>query len=271
MITVRCMCGETYQADEQHAGRRIRCNKCGTVLEIAAVLTSRDTVGPRARSESSSTKPSGDSRPTYPGRTPKPSKRRWLVAASLAGMLLLSWGIYRITNSPQEKMFSVGSRLNVPAIPAPVATVPPMLPACHPEADIRPWSGAELGGGYRGGLGSLRVRNGTDFDAVAVLIDDTGDIPRRAIFIRTGESGAMTSVPPGRYRLRFQLGSDWLAERRFCRSRGTSEFDGAFSFEEIESGRGTKYSVHEVTLHAVPHGTARTHVVLDERFELPSP
>ena len=116
----------------------------------------------------------------------------------------------------------------------------------------------------------MRVANGTAFDAVTVLIDDVTDTPLRAIFIRTGESGAMTSVPPGRYRLRFQLGSDWLAERRFCKPRGTSEFDGAFNFEEIESDGGTRYSVHEVTLHAVPRGTARTHVVLDERFELPS-
>jgi hypothetical protein len=79
----------------------------------------------------------------------------------------------------------------------------------------------------------------------------------------------MTSVLRGRYRLRFQLGSDWLAERRFCRTCGTFEFDSTFDFAEVESDRGTRYRAHEVTLHAVPQGTAKTHAVSGSNFELP--
>jgi len=268
MITVRCTCGETYNADEQHAGRRIRC-RCGKVLEIVAAPNPRDLVGSQERFDSSSREPLDRPAEAYPRRTPKPIARRWAVAASVAGILLLSWGVYHIANPPQEKNSRASVRPPPPAIPAPVATVQPVLPPCSPEAQVRPRSGAELGGRHRGGLGRLRVANGTDSDAVAVLIDDATEAPRRAIFIRSGESGAMTSVPPGRYRLRFQLGSDWLAERRFCRTRGTSEFDSAFDFEEVESDRGTRYSTYELTLHPVPQGTARTHVVSDSRFELP--
>ena len=156
-----------------------------------------------------------------------------------------------------------------PAIPRHVATVQPVPPSCPPNAQARPPSGAEIGGRYRGGLGKLRVENGTDDDAVAVLIDDATEAPRRAIFIRSRESGSMASVPPGRYRLRFQVGSDWLTERGFCWLRGTSEFDSAFDYGEIESERGTQYKTYEVTLHPVPQGTARTHVIADSRFELP--
>ena len=79
----------------------------------------------------------------------------------------------------------------------------------------------------------------------------------------------MTSVPLGRYRLRFQVGSEWLPERRFCWLRGTSEFDSAFEFGEIKSETGTQYKTYEVTLHPVPEGTARTHVLADSSFELP--
>ena len=128
-----------------------------------------------------------------------------------------------------------------------------------------------MGSRSRNGLGKLQVANGTDVDAVAVLIDNGTGVPRRAIFIRTGESGAMTSVPAGHYRLQFQLGSDWLAERRFCRPRGTSEFDSVLDFDEVRSGEGIRYSIHKVTLHPVLEGSARTHVVSDQRFELPPP
>jgi vancomycin resistance protein VanJ len=33
LITVRCSCGEVFHADEQHAGRRLRC-RCGKLVEI---------------------------------------------------------------------------------------------------------------------------------------------------------------------------------------------------------------------------------------------
>lgn len=271
MITIRCTCGETYHADEQHIGRRIRCHRCGKVLEVVTASRPQDLVGSQARSGSSPAKPLDTSAEAYPRRTSKPATSRWMVAASLAGLFLLSWGVYHIVNLPQERIVTPSVRPPALPVPPPTTTVQPLLPPCQSEAQSRPRSGAELGGRYRGGLGRLRVANGTDLDAVAVLIDDATEGPRRAIFIRSGESGAMTSVPPGRYRLRFQLGSEWLAERRFCRTRGTSEFDGPFDFEEVESVTGTRYSTYEVTLHTVPEGTARTHVVPDERFDLPPP
>jgi hypothetical protein len=196
MTTVRCTCGETYHADEQHAGRRIRC-RCGKVLNIVAAPNPRELAGSQELGPSSRT-PVDRAPEAHPRRVSKPTALRWVVAASVAGSLLLSWGVYRIANPPQEKKSSASVRLPPPAIPAPVATVQPVLPPCSPETQFRPRSGAELGGRPGGGLGRLRVANGTDSDAVAVLIDDATEGPRRAIFIRSGESGAMTSVPPGR-------------------------------------------------------------------------
>lgn len=268
MITVKCTCGETYHADEQHVGRRIRC-QCGNVLEIIKTANSPDVVGPEERSASSSRDSSDGSADPYLRRTATFTARQWVIGASVAGILLLSWGVYLVANAPQGENSTASVRHAPAAVPAPVATLQPVPPPCPPEARIHPRSGTELGGQHRGGLGRLQVANGTDSDAVAVLIDDATETPRRAIFIRSGELGAVTSVPSGRYRLRFQLGTDWLAERRFCRIRGTSEFSSAFDFQEIESDKGTRYSAYEVTLHPVPQGTARTHAVSDSRFELP--
>jgi hypothetical protein len=81
-------------------------------------------------------------------------------------------------------------------------------------------------------LGSLRVENGTNLDAAAVLIDDITEAPRRA----------------------FHTGSDWLAQRRFCQPHYTSEFEMVFDFGQLESEGGTEYKYYKVTL-PVPLGT----------------
>jgi hypothetical protein len=166
MITVRCTCGETYHADEHYGGRRIRC-KCGKFLEIVAVPNPRDLVGSQERSGSSSIEPSDRPAEAYWRRTRKALPRLWAVAVSVSGILLLSWGVYRIANPPQEKNSSASLRSTPLAVPAPVATVQPMPLMCAPEAQVRPRSGAELGGRHRGGFGRLQVANGTEYDAVA--------------------------------------------------------------------------------------------------------
>ena len=202
----------------------------------------------------------------------------WIAAAGLAGIIFVSWSVHRSANPPEAKTLTASSRRPSAPLPAPVAQRPapvasaqPVPTPCQADAQVRPRSGTEIGSRYRGGLGALRVANGTDVDAVALLMDNGTEIPRRAIFIRSGESGAMTSVPAGHYRLQFQLGSDWISERRFCLLRGTSEFESVFDFDEVPSDRGIRYSIHDVTLHPVPEGKARTHLVSNERFELPPP
>ena len=115
------------------------------------------------------------------------------------------------------------------------------------------------------------ITNGTVFDAVATLVDNSSETPRRAIYIRQRESGSITSIPPGRYRLQFQLGTDWLTERRFCRLSGSSEFVDTFDYAEVKSDKGIKYSTHEVTLHPVKEGKAKVRKLENSRFILPPP
>ena len=96
--------------------------------------------------------------------------------------------------------------------------------------------------------------------------------PRAAQFtFRQQESGSITSIPPGHYRLQFQLGTDWLTERRFCRLSGSSEFVDTFDYAEVKSDKGIKYSTHEVTLHPVKEGKAKVRKLENSRFILPPP
>ena len=189
--------------------------------------------------------------------------RGWLIPASVIVVIITLWGIDRSVNPPEGTNTNV--RRSTPASSTPAtatskpispaivdpatATFEPILAPCPSEALQRPASGAELAGQYHGGLGRVVITNGTVFDAVATLVDNSSETARRAIYIRQRESGSITSIPPGRYRLQFQLGTDWLTERRFCRLSGSSEFEDTFDYVEVKSNNGIKYSTHEVTLH----------------------
>src|SRR5438105_2200276 len=43
MITLNCICGERYFADESHAGRKIQCLKCGQILLIETFQPNADS------------------------------------------------------------------------------------------------------------------------------------------------------------------------------------------------------------------------------------
>ena len=180
-------------------------------------------------------------------------------------MIITLWGIDRSVNPPEGTNTNV--RRSTPASSTPAtATFEPILAPCPSEALQRPASGAELARQYHGGLGRVVITNGTVFDAVATLVDNSSETPRRAIYIRQRESGSITSIPPGRYRLQFQLGTDWLTERRFCRLSGSSEFEDTFDYAEVKSDKGIKYSTHEVTLHPVKEGKAKVRKLENSRF-----
>jgi hypothetical protein len=126
---------------------------------------------------------------------------------------------------------------------------------CADDGAVRTRSGAELGGEQdRRGLGKLQIDNRTGWDAVATLIEDPDGTPRRAIFIHDGARGVITSIRSGRYRLRFQPGSDCGVGRRFCRDSDTSESEEAFDFREVSSESGSGYATYHVTLrkHVAP-------------------
>jgi hypothetical protein len=143
---------------------------------------------------------------------------------------------------------------------------------CSLENVIRPSSSEELGGSYRGGVSRLRIVNGTELDAVALLVEVQPALPRRAIYIRAEESGLITQIPPGVYHLQFQLGSSWpRGGTGFCQTRATSQFDRSLNFEERYTNDGVEYSSFDVTLHPVPQGTATTHGIPPAAFQLPPP
>lgn len=133
----------------------------------------------------------------------------------------------------------------------------------------RPRSGTEIGDSYQGGLGSLRIKNGGETDAIAVLLEDGTNAPKRAVYIRRGETGLMAAMPVGAYRVQFQLGTNWLRSGRFCQITSTSEFEDLLTFEERTTADGTEYSNFELTLYTVAGGNAETNAL--PNIPLPMP
>jgi hypothetical protein len=158
MLTLSCTCGETYHADEQHAGGRIRC-KCGKFVEIVANPKPADLIDSQERFAPSSRESSDVSTGMYVRRSGDVQVRWWVIGGSIVGILVLCGGVYLIAN-PREGRNSTRALAHAPTpMPATGTTVQPVLPPCLPDAHVRPASGAELGGRHRGGLGRLRVVN----------------------------------------------------------------------------------------------------------------
>ncbi|MGE0705145.1 MAG: hypothetical protein AB7F99_08945 [Vicinamibacterales bacterium] len=152
---------------------------------------------------------------------------------------ILAWSVLAALLTPQATGAQQMSKLVVP-------------PGCFPELVAeRPGSGAEIGGAYRGGFGSLHIKNDSESDAIAVLIDARTRIARRAIYIRRAETGVMSSIPAGEYRVQFQMGDTWLTTNRFCTIVGTSQFDDLLTFAARDDVDAVAYSRYDLTLFPV--------------------
>lgn len=202
----------------------------------------------------------------------KLSKGRWLILAAAAVFIVIGFAhnFGKLAPLPTSSQVIPNQSIRQPDSPRiPAAPPTPQVSACPPNLIKRPVSGAELGGHYSGGLGLVRIINGTASDAAAVLVQAQKNIPVRSIYIRSHESGLITKVPAGTYSLRFQFGSSWRTDRKFCEISGTSVFEENFDFNEKKSEEGVHYMEWEVTLNPVPQGTARTQKIPDATFVLP--
>lgn len=113
------------------------------------------------------------------------------------------------------------------------------------------------------GQSTLTVKNGTAQDALVKLTRSDTDATIRTVYVVRQSDWTITGIAPGRYLLRFALGNDWdPVLLRFQRNVSFSEFEDSFDFEDD----GLTYTIWEVTLHAVPGGSAETESINAEDF-----
>jgi hypothetical protein len=262
MITVKCSCGEIYHTEKQNVGRKLRC-KCGKILEIIAPPHFQDT-SPIKESEKVANQHC-QSKPKIESNW----KHRAIIASICALLVFLIGPTIWMDFFP-DKELSTNYSTSGSTIPAPAGKFQQSSPSCPLENIVRPQSSYEIGGRNRDGLGKLQIDNGTQYDAIASLVNEVSNVSVRAIFIRSQQNGYMTSIPKGQYHVQFQIGSDYLKyEGRFCRTKCSYEFENKFDYSETKSDRGITYSSYSVTLHPVLEGTARTKTIPDGLFKLP--
>jgi hypothetical protein len=114
------------------------------------------------------------------------------------------------------------------------------------------------------GMGELKVENGTDLDAVAILSrSEQPNIPLLAVYIQAGDSYAVKRIGDGIYILWYTLGKDWDdTSKSFLRNTSLNRFEDELSFTTTASA----YEVYEATLHPVVGGTAETEPVDSNTF-----
>lgn len=138
-----------------------------------------------------------------------------------------------------------------------------------PKLEItRPDSGAEmLKNGKKGGLGKLKISNGTDNDAIAKLVDTTTGKTYRQVYIWRYTYLTITNIRQGRYYLMFATGRDYAPSiAKFTSDQSYEKFDEILEYTEIREISGVKWKEYSATLNPVSYGNARTSSVGESDF-----
>ncbi len=123
---------------------------------------------------------------------------------------------------------------------------------------MRPASGTEMGvARATGGLGSLTVDNGTEYDAIVKLVRDSRT--QRSMYVRSKEKATMSNVSTGYYRIFFSTGKDLdPTTGQFQVDDSYSEFEQSLVFLETPKATSLEYSTYQITLQPVVGGNAKT-------------
>lgn len=116
---------------------------------------------------------------------------------------------------------------------------------------------------YLNGLGELQIKNGTNLDAIAKLVNMTINKSIFTVYIKANNTYTIKNVKDGNYKLFFNLGNDWNSQiKAFNVNSGYEVFEDLFDFTTREYEEGnyirTRYSKFEVTLNPVIGGQAKT-------------
>lgn len=132
-------------------------------------------------------------------------------------------------------------------------------------------NGTVLQSSYGNGFGRLSIDNGTDYDAVAKLINTRGLVSVITVYIQSKSTYTVTGIEDGNYSLKFHLGKDWdTLENRLKVEPTYAKFRENFSYTtsvtEEYDGTRTRYAEYQVTLNPVVGGTAKTNGISETEF-----
>jgi hypothetical protein len=270
MIDVACLqCGTVHHASPEHLGRQLRCAGCGAPVLIASP-TKQDTCSGTLHAET----PQAPRRETLKNRAAVFLQR--LRHPLLTGALLLVvaalviiFGIRLFGTKESQKAGSASNNQQGPAkslsqeaaatqmVPTPsVASSVPAPQVCDERSARRLANGFMLDDeGQAGGLGIIKIVNGTTDDAVLNLVTSNSGETVRSVYIRNHNRASIRRLHPGTYRAYFALGTDWddSSDSFVCES-AFNEFGKPLVLRELTEIGRTEYTELEITLHPVISG-----------------
>ncbi len=184
-------------------------------------------------------------------------KRKLFILIVIA--LLFFIGLYVKNNKPIPPPISV-----IPSNQSELKSIPE-IPQKDPKDYISLQNGTVFSkkSYYLNGLGELQIKNGTNLDAIAKLVNTTVSKSIFTVYIKANSTYTIKNVKDGNYKLFFNLGNDWNSQiKAFNVNSGYEVFEDLFDFTTREYEEGdyirTRYSKFEVTLNPVIGGQAKT-------------
>lgn len=117
-------------------------------------------------------------------------------------------------------------------------------------------------------LGELKIENGSQYDAIAKLVNSLTNTSVYSVYIAAGSNYSIKQIPDGKFQLLFSLGKDWdLSNNKFKSCKTFARFDDSFIFTTTRQFYGLEYSTFRVTLNPVVGGTAKTNEIVETEFD----
>jgi hypothetical protein len=265
MLKISCaVCGRIFSADVEHIGKRLRCSGCGNEVPIQGSERQQGTAPTIRTSEIPRAVPIKRQRTKPPAYRLGQFLRRKMLLVSLACTLAFALSLtgYLVWHGNQSQKAGIGQLPTEPPPNSPPVEDPPSPPSSEPPTvastppGISPPTGTNLiPEAAHSGKGELVAVNGSNFDAVLVVVRTNTHRPVREVAIRAQGTATLRHLSQGRYSI------------YFCNS-GCFEFGNDVWYSETQTEDGTQYSQYTITLTPVPNGNVNSKPISKEEFEM---
>lgn len=245
---LHCNCGMLYVSKGRALGNKMTCSKCGRTPQIEQL---------KLASFSSKTIPSRSTLLRNYNQFSSIFLTRRIVLAAVSIASLLGMMMYLPRTQQGTQLSTVPISLKSLIEPSP-SRPPVSLPN---GTDIIPPQDLQ-------GFGKLKIINGTTRDAAVKLVDSVSGKTRRFVYVQANRETLVANISPCTCQLKFSMGKDWEQKtQKFLQSPSFSQFNNPLNFKEIQKEAGVEWMEYRVTLHPVPHGSARTRQIDERDFE----
>jgi len=253
MYKKKCdICGETYNYEKKHIGKKIKCRKCRNII----ILKNRKINNDQDIIED----PKDDLNQTV-RMTDSKTNRNYNIFNLISILIIIVFVGIAINHF----LINDGNSSN---------------PSNPSNEDVY----INLNNNYNSlnngqkifnsedahGINELLIKNGTGKDAAIKLYSN--NVLYLYVYVKSYNEVLIDNIPAGQYNIAFTSGLDWDEDNNeFLKNVAYYKFSDVFEFEVLEKYGGIEYTSYEVTLHPVRGGNAPTKRLDNLDFHMISP